>query len=79
MLVWEAQKIVKCVMIYSYAGGLGGGSNTVVTIQRKGNKYLVNGQPVNAVQVQSLAAALSAAPLIGLNMTSLSITEEWLT
>jgi hypothetical protein len=75
----EAQKIVKRVVIYSSAGGLGGGSNTLVTIQRRGSKYLLNGQPVSTVQVQSLAAALSAAPLTKLNMTSLSITDEWLT
>jgi hypothetical protein len=75
----EAQKIVKRVVIYSYAGGLGGGSNTLVTIQRRGSKYLLNGQPVSTVQVQSLAAALSAAPLTKLDMTSLSITDEWLT
>ena len=38
----EAQKIVKRVVIYSSAGGLGGGSNTLVTIQRKGGKFLSN-------------------------------------
>lgn len=75
----EAQKIVKRVVIYSYAGFLEGGSNTQVVIQRKGSKYLLNGQPVSTVQVQSLAAALSAAPLTKLDMTSLSITDEWLT
>jgi len=44
----EAQKIVKRVVIYSYAGGLGAGFNT---LQRRGSKYLLNGQPVNTVQV----------------------------
>ncbi len=74
----EAQKIVKRVVIYSYAGGLGGGSNTLVTIQRKGSKYLLNGQPVSAVQVQSLVDALSAPPLTKMDMTNLGITNEWL-
>jgi hypothetical protein len=74
----EAQKIVKRVVIQSAAGGLGGGSNTLVVIQRKGGKFLSDARPVSAVQVQSLVAALSAAPLTELNMTSLSITDEWL-
>jgi hypothetical protein len=74
----EAQKIFKRVVIYSYAGGLGGGSNTLVTIRRRGSKYLLNGQPVSTIQVQSLAAALSAAPLTGPDMTNLGITNEWL-
>lgn len=75
----EAQKIVKRVVIYSAEGGLGGSLNTHVVIQRTRGKFLSNGQPVNTLQVQSLVAALSAAPLTELNMTSLSITEEWLT
>ena len=44
----QTQKIVKRVVIYSYAGGLGGGFNT---LQRRGSKYLLNGQPVSTVQV----------------------------
>ena len=74
----EAQKIVKRVMIYSYAGGLGGGSNTLITIQRKRNKFLSNSRPVSAVQVQSLVDALSAPPLLKPDMTNLGITQEWL-
>ncbi len=75
----EAQKIVKRVVIHSSAGGLGGGSNTLVVIQRRRGKYLLNGQPVSAVQVQSLAVALSAAPLTKPDMANLGITYEWLT
>ncbi len=74
----EAQKTVKRVVIYSYAGGLGGDSNTLVTIQRKRNKFLSNGRPVSAVQVQSLVDALSAPPLLKPDMTNLGITQEWL-
>ena len=74
----EAQKIVKRVVIYSYAGGLGGGSNTLVTIQRKRGKYFSNGRPVSTLQVESLAAALSAPPLTKPDMTNLGITYEWL-
>jgi hypothetical protein len=74
----EAQKIVKRVVIYSYSGGLGGGSNTQVVIQRKGDKFLSDGRPVSAVQVQSLVAAFSAPPLTKVDMTNLGITDEWL-
>jgi hypothetical protein len=90
----EVQKIVKRVVIYSSEGGLGGGVSTRVVIQRKGGKflskntlvviqpggrkYVSNGRPVSAVQVQSLVAALSAAPLTELDMTNLGITQEWL-
>ena len=74
----EAQKIVKRVVIYSNAGGLGGGSNTLVVIQRRGGKFLLNGRPVSAVQVQSLVVALSAPPLTKLDMANLGITYEWL-
>ncbi|HET8887771.1 MAG TPA: hypothetical protein VFQ41_02635 [Candidatus Angelobacter sp.] len=90
----EAQKIVKRVVIHSSVGSLEAGLNTLLVIQRKrgkflskntlgviqprGRKYLSNGQPVSAVQVQSLVAALSAAPLTKLDMTNLGITNEWL-
>lgn len=74
----EAQKIVKRVVIQSAAGGLEAGSNTLVTIRRRGSKYLLNGQPVSAVQVQSLVDALSAPPLTKMDMTNLGITHEWL-
>ena len=74
----EAQKIVKRVVIHSSAGGLGGGSNTLVVIQRKGGKFLSDGRLVSAVQVQSLVDALSAAPLTKLDTTNLGITNEWL-
>ena len=75
----EAQKMVKRVVIYSYAGGLGGGSNTVVTIQRRRGKFLSNGRPVSTLQVQSLVDALSAPPLPEPDMANLGITYEWLT
>jgi hypothetical protein len=57
---------------------LGKSYNTSVAIQRRGGKYLSNGQPVSTLQVQSLAAALSAAPLTGPDMTNFGITYEWL-
>lgn len=64
----------RMVEIYSTSRGL-----KTRVMKQKGNKSLDKDRPVSAVQVQSLVDALSAAPLIGLNMTSLSITEEWLT
>jgi hypothetical protein len=74
----EAQKIVKRVVIHSSVGSLGWGSDTTVVIKRKRGKYLSSGRPVSAVQVQSLAAALSAPPLTWLDMANLGITSEWL-
>jgi hypothetical protein len=75
----EAQKIVKRVVIHSSAGGLGGSLNTLTVIQRTGDKFLSNGQPVSTAHVQFLVAALSAAPLTKLDMTNLGIAYEWLT
>lgn len=74
----EAQKIVERVVIHSSAGGLGSALSTRVVIQRKGGKFLSNGQPVSAVQVQSLVEALSAAPMTRLDLKNLGITDEWL-
>ena len=74
----EAQKIVKRVVIHSSAGGLGGALSTRVVVQRKGDKFLSNGQPVSVVQVQSLVEALSAAPMTRLDLKNLGITDEWL-
>jgi hypothetical protein len=74
----EAQKIVKRVVIHSSAGGLRGVLHTVVVIKRKGGKFLSNGRPVSAVQVQFLVDALSAAPMIVPDSKNLGITDEWL-
>ncbi len=75
----EAQKIIKRVAIQSSMDSLGRGSKTTVVIKRKRGKYLSSGRPVSAVQVQSLAAALSAAPLTQPDMTNLGINYEWVT
>lgn len=74
----EAQKTVKRVVIYTAQGGLGASESQIVSIQRIGDKFLANGRPVSAVQVQSLAAALSAAPRAEPDMANLGITDEWL-
>ena len=82
------------MVIHSSEGGLGGGYSTLVIIERKGDKFiqrkgntfiqqkegkfLSNGHPVSAVQVQSLVDALSAPPLTRMDMTNLGITHEWL-
>lgn len=75
----EAQKTVQRVVIHSAEGGLGASKSQIVSIQRTGGGFLSNGRPVSTVQVQSLAAALSAAPLTEPDMGNLGITDEWLT
>ncbi len=63
----------RMVEIYSTSRGL-----KTRVMKQKGNKSLDKDRPVSAVQVQSLVAALSAAPLTELDMTNLGITQEWL-
>ncbi len=63
----------RMVEIYSTSRGL-----KTRVMKQKGNKSLDKDRPVSAVQVQSLVAALAAAPLTKLDTANLGITNEWL-
>ena len=74
----EAQKDVRLIEIHSGWGGLGTPQKAAISIKRKDNRFVRDGKPVSATQVQALVTALLAAPVTKPDMANLGVTPSWL-